>query len=160
MLAMVGNGCDPGSIQQAALGVSRSISRLLLISRLGSPSKWRPSNDRTCYWSAVTSKPRAGAPLLVDARVQSALSREFGVAWVPRPDGRCNEIAGITQEVMDAYSTRTQAVTAEGARLARKWQEKYGREPNTREMRFILDEANLTSRKSKENGEVCLGLSR
>ena len=47
-----------------------------------------------------------GMEAIVDARVQSALSREFGVAWVPRPDGRCNEIAGITQEVMDAYSTR------------------------------------------------------
>jgi TrwC relaxase/AAA domain len=95
-----------------------------------------------------------GMEAIVDARVQSALSREFGVAWVPRPDGRCNEIAGITQEVMDAYSTRTQAVTAEGARLADKWQEKYGREPNTREMRFILDEANLSSRKSKGGGEI------
>jgi len=95
-----------------------------------------------------------GMEAIVDARVQSALSREFGVAWLPRPDGRCNEIAGITQEVMDAYSTRTQAVTAEGARLARKWGEKYGREPNTREMRFILDEANLSSRKSKGEGEI------
>src|SRR5215470_18691695 len=55
---------------------------------------------------------------------------------------------------MGAYSTRTQAVTAEGARLARKWEQKYGREPNTREMRFILDEANLSSRKSKRNGEI------
>src|SRR6266536_2232289 len=95
-----------------------------------------------------------GMEAIVDARVQSALSREFGVAWLPRPDGRCNEIAGITQEVMDAYSTRMQAVTAEGARLARKWGEKYGREPNTREMRFILDEANLSSRKSKGEGEI------
>jgi conjugative relaxase-like TrwC/TraI family protein len=95
-----------------------------------------------------------GMEAIVDARVQSALSREFGVAWVARPDGRCNEIAGITQEVMDAYSTRTQAVTAEGARLARKWEQKYGREPNTREMRFILDEANLSSRKPKGDGEI------
>jgi conjugative relaxase-like TrwC/TraI family protein len=95
-----------------------------------------------------------GIEAIVDARVQSALTREFGVAWVARPDGRCNEIAGITQEVMDAYSTRTHAVTAEGARLARKWEQKYGREPNTREMRFILDEANLTSRKSKDDGEI------
>jgi TrwC relaxase len=95
-----------------------------------------------------------GMEAIVDARVQSALSREFGVAWVPRPDGRCNEIAGITQDVMDAYSMRTQAVTAEGARLARNWEEKYGREPNTREMRFILDEANLSSRKSKDAGEI------
>ncbi len=95
-----------------------------------------------------------GMEAIVDARVQSALSREFGVAWVPRADGRCNEIAGIMQEVMDAYSTRTQAVTAEGARLARRWEEKYGREPNTREMRFVLDEANLSSRKSKGDGEI------
>jgi hypothetical protein len=95
-----------------------------------------------------------GMEAIVDARVQSALSREFGIAWVRRPDGRCNEIAGITQEVMDAYSTRTQAVTAEGARLARKWKVKYGREPNTREMRFILDEANLSSRKPKGDGGI------
>ena len=37
--------------------------------------------------------------------VECELTREFGVAWLPRADGRGNEIQGITQAQMDAYST-------------------------------------------------------
>lgn len=41
-----------------------------------------------------------------EVRVKSALSREFGVKWVPRADGMGHEIEGIAQETLDEYSTR------------------------------------------------------
>jgi hypothetical protein len=47
--------------------------------------------------------------------VECELTAEFGVAWIPRADGRGNEIKGITQAHMDAYSTRTVQVR-EGTR--------------------------------------------
>ena len=36
--------------------------------------------------------------------VECELTREFGVEWIPRADGRGNEIQGITQAQMNAYS--------------------------------------------------------
>jgi TrwC relaxase len=61
-------------------------------------------------WRAVDTmalRQQLGAmAAIVDARVQSALTREFGVSWVARGDGRGHEIAGIAQETLDAYSTR------------------------------------------------------
>jgi hypothetical protein len=39
--------------------------------------------------------------------VECELTAEFGVTWAPRADGRGNEIRGVTQAQMDAYSTRT-----------------------------------------------------
>jgi AAA domain/TrwC relaxase len=87
---------------------------------------------------------------IVDAHVQSALAREFGVRWEPRDDGKGHEIRGIGKDIRDLYSTRTVEVTGEGARLAAKWEAKYGRVPNAREMQFIMDEAHFTSRHGKE----------
>src|SRR5258707_12390767 len=88
---------------------------------------------------------------IVESRVRSALSREFGVRRTPRADGRGYEIEGIPQSVLDAYSTRTQKVTQKAAQLAREWEAKYGRQPNAREMLFITDEANLASRLGKDD---------
>jgi len=47
--------------------------------------------------------------------VECELTREFGVEWIPRADGRGNEIQGVTQAQMDAYSTRTVMVASRRA---------------------------------------------
>ena len=61
---------------------------------------------------------------------------------------------GIAQQTLDAYSTRAQTVTRKAAALARQWAQKYGREPNAREMLFITDEANLASRQGKDDEPI------
>src|SRR5260370_24719244 len=91
---------------------------------------------------------------IVECRVRSAISREFGVRWEPRADGRGYEIEGVTQEEMDAFSKRTRAVTRTARKLAQKWEEKYGRAPNAHEMKFINDEATYFSRHGKDPGLV------
>ena len=65
---------------------------------------------------------------------ECGLTRGFGVEWVPRPDGRSNEIKGITQAQMDAYSTRTVAVHEKERELAQAWERKNGRAPNSRQL--------------------------
>jgi hypothetical protein len=109
-------------------------------------------------WRAVDTmavRQQLGAmAAIVDARVQSALTREFGVCWVARADGRGSEIVGIAQQTLDAYSTRAHAVTRTAAALARQWERKYGRTPNAREMLFITDEANLASRHGKDDAPL------
>ena len=106
-------------------------------------------------WRAVDTmalREQLGAMAgIVESRVYSALAREFGVTVRKRDDGRGHEIEGIAQQTLDAYSTRAQTVTRKAAALARQWAQKYGREPNAREMLFITDEANLASRQGKDD---------
>jgi hypothetical protein len=109
-------------------------------------------------WRAVDTmalRQQLGAmAAIVESRVYSALAREFGVKLRKRDDGRGYEIHGITQQTLDAYSTRTQTVTQKAAALARQWECKYGRTPNAREMLFITDEANLAGRQGKDDEPI------
>ena len=86
--------------------------------------------------------------------VECELSREFGVAWIPRADGRGNEIRGVTQAQMDAYSTRTVQVREKERELALAWERKHGRAPTSRELVHIANAATLQSRRGKEPGAV------
>jgi hypothetical protein len=83
--------------------------------------------------------------------VECELAREFGVEWVPRADGRGNEIAGVTQAQMDAYSTRTVQVREKERELARAWDRKHGRAPTSRELLRIANAATLQSRAGKDH---------
>ena len=86
--------------------------------------------------------------------VECELTREFGVVWIPRADGRGNEIRGVTQAQMDAYSTRTVQVREKERELARAWERKHGRAPTSRELLYIANAATLQSRKGKEPGAI------
>ena len=86
--------------------------------------------------------------------VECELSREFGVDWIPRADGRGNEIRGISQAQMDAYSTRTVQVREKERELARAWERKHGRAPTSRELLHIANAATLQSRKGKDAGAI------
>jgi hypothetical protein len=91
---------------------------------------------------------------VVAAYTEPALTREFGVEWVRRADGMGNEIAGVTQEWKDAFSTRTRQVDAKERRLALAWQVRFGREPTAREMLFIRHTARDYSRKAKDDAQI------
>jgi hypothetical protein len=84
--------------------------------------------------------------------VECELTAEFGVDWVPRADGSGNEIAGVTQAQMDAFSTRTVQVHAKERELARMWERKHGRTPTSRELLYIANAATLQSRQGKDAG--------
>ena len=110
--------------------------------------------DRDGKWRALdTMSVRAvlGALQAVAATaVECELSREFGVDWVPRADGRGNEIRGVTQAQIDAYSTRTVQVREKERELAQAWTRKHGRAPTSRELLYIANAATLQSRKGKD----------
>ena len=76
-----------------------------------------------------------------------------GVDWIPRADGRGNEIRGVTQAQMDAYSTRTVQVHEKERELARAWERKHGRAPTSRELLHIANHATLLSRKRTDAGQ-------
>src|SRR5208282_4720035 len=114
------DGREPGRFEPAGLivtswlqGTSRDgdpqdhiHNQIARITRTFSDGKWRALD--TVSLRAVLGALQAVAATSVECE----LTAEFGVAWIPRADGRGNEIRGITRAQMDAYSTRTVQVHA------------------------------------------------
>jgi hypothetical protein len=112
-------------------------------------------------WAGVTRTGYHGTRIdgrepgrLKATAVECELTAEFGVDWLPRADGRGNEILGVTQAQMDAYSTRTAQVHAKERELARMWEREHGRAPTSRELLYIANAATLQSRRGKDAGPV------
>jgi hypothetical protein len=156
------DGQEPGRFEAAGLIVSSWLqgtsrdgdpqdhihNQIARITHTFSDGKWRAHDT-------VSLRAVLGALQSIAATaVECELTREFGVAWVPRPDGRGNEIKGITQAQMDAYSTRTVAVHEKERELAQAWERKNGRAPNSRQLLHIANDATLQSRKGKNAGEI------
>src|SRR5580658_8049681 len=123
-------------------------NQIARITRTVSDGKWRAHD--TASLRAVLGALQAVAATAVECE----LTAEFGVAWVPRADGRGNEIRGITQAQMDAYSTRTVQVREKERELARAWERRNGRAPNSRELSYIANKATLQSRKGKDASQI------
>ena len=119
----------------------------------GSPGPFRDGKWRALDTMSVRAVLGALQAVAATA-VECELTREFGVAWVPRADGRGNEIRGVTQAQMDAYSTRTVQVREKERELARAWERKHGRAPTSRELLHIANAATLQSRKGKDAGAI------
>ena len=156
------DGQEPGRFEEAGLIVSSWLqgtsrdgdpqdhihNQIARITRTASDGKWRAHD--TASLRAVLGALQAVAATAVECE----LSREFGVRWVPRADGRGNEIRGVTQAQMDAFSTRTVEVKEKERELAHAWERRNGRPPNSRELFYIAQDATLQSRGSKEAGEI------
>jgi hypothetical protein len=156
------DGQEPGRFEEAGLvvtswlqGTSRDgdpqdhiHSQIARITRTVSDGKWRAHD--TASLRAVLGALQGVAATVVECE----LTREFGVEWVPRADGRGNEIKGVTQAQMDEYSTRTVRVHEKERELARAWERRHGRAPNSRELLYITNKATLQSRKGKAVGCV------
>ena len=155
-------GREPGRFEPAGLIVSSWLqgtsrdgdpqdhvhNQIARITRTFRDGKWRALD--TMSVRGVLGALQAVAATAVECE----LTREFGVAWIPRADGRGNEIGGVTQAQMDAYSTRTVQVHEKERELARAWEAKHGRAPTSRELLHIANDATLQSRRGKEAGPV------
>jgi hypothetical protein len=125
--------------------VHNQIARLV---KTLSDGKWR-ALDTVCLRQVL-----GAVQAIVATHVECGLTAEFGVSWVARADGRGNEIAGVSQAEMDAYSSRTVAITEAMPAAVASWTAKYGRVPNERELLYIQQEVTLASRHGKEHGVI------
>ncbi len=156
------DGREPGRFEPAGLivtswlqGTSRDgdpqdhiHNQITRITRTYSDGKWRALDT-------VSVRGVLGALQAIAATtVECELTREFGVDWIPRADGRGNEIRGVTQAQMDAYSTRTAQVREKERELARAWERRHGRAPTSRELLHIANDATLQSRAGKDASPV------
>jgi AAA domain/TrwC relaxase len=156
------DGREPGRFELAGLivtswlqGASREgdpqdhvHNQIARITRTSRDGKWRALD--TMNVRAVLGALQAIAATAVECE----LTREFGVAWIPRADGRGNEIKGISQAQLDAYSTRTVQVREKERELAQTWERKHGRTPTSRELLHIANAATLQSRAGKDAGAM------
>jgi len=156
------DGQEPGRYEDAGMvitswlqGTSRDgdpqdhihnvIARMSLTARDG---KWRALDT-------MALRGQLGAVRgIVNAHLDAALTREFGVQMVAREDGQGNEIEGITRAQIEKYSTRTQQIKEETAKLAEVWERSHGRAPTSRELQYIQQEATMRSRDGKEEGPI------
>jgi hypothetical protein len=105
--------------------------------------RWRKLDSRSLY------RFQGAAAAIAAAVTETALTREFGVAWVPRADGHGREIAGISQDLMDAFSSRRQTITPEARKVAAEREAQTGRRPDARQMYRIQKDIAYRTRSRK-----------
>src|SRR6266496_4191034 len=156
------DGQEPGRFEEALITVS---SWLQGTSRDGDPQDHIHNQIARIVETVSDGKYRAldtmvlakilgAVQAVVATHAECSLTQEFGVEWIPRADGKGNEIEGITQEQMDAYSSRTQAIDAALPDAVAAWERKYARTPNQRELMFIANEVTLATRAHKGDGAI------
>ena len=82
-------------------------SQIAHVARTSKDGKWR-APDSLGYGEHV------GAVAAITAQhLEEALTARFGLEWAAREDGNGFEITGVSQEMMDLFSSRRRAITAD-----------------------------------------------
>jgi hypothetical protein len=108
----------------------------------GADAKWRTLDSRTLHNQRLAVAPVA------DRILETRLSA-LGYAMVPRADGNGAEIGGISQDVMDLFSSRAVAVTGELGRLAHEYEAVHGKPPSRRTLWLLHQQAGQNTRRTK-----------
>jgi AAA domain/TrwC relaxase len=108
----------------------------------GADRKWRTLDSRNLH------NQRLGVAPVADRILETRLSA-LGYAMVPRADGNGAEVGGVSQDVLDLFSSRAVAVTGELKRLAREYEDKHGKPPSRRTLWLLHQQAGQNTRRSK-----------
>ena len=108
----------------------------------GADDKWRTLDSRSLHGQ------RLGVAPVADRILETRLSA-LGYVMVPRADGNGAEIGGVSQGVMDLFSSRAVAVTGELDRLAREYQAAHGKPPSKRTLWLLHQQAGQNTRRTK-----------
>ena len=108
----------------------------------GADAKWRTLDSRSLHNQRLAVAPVA------DRILETKLST-LGYAMVPRADGNGAEIGGVSQDVMDLFSSRAVAVTGELDRLAAEYEAVHGRPPSRRTLWLLHQQAGQNTRRTK-----------
>ena len=108
----------------------------------GADGKWRTLDSRTLH------SQRLGVAPVADRGMETRLTA-LGYAMVPRADGNGAEVGGVSQDVMDLFSSRAVAVTGELKRLAQEYEDKHGKPPSRRTLWLLHQQAGQNTRRTK-----------
>lgn len=104
--------------------------------------KWRTLDSRSLHNQRLAVAPVA------DRILETKLSA-LGYVMVSRADGNGAEVGGVSQDVMDLFSSRAVAVTGELDRLAREYQAVHGKPPSRRTLWLLHQQAGQNTRRTK-----------
>jgi hypothetical protein len=98
----------------------------------GADGKYRRLDTRALH------NQRLSIAAQVDPEMEARLLAR-GYTMVPRQDGNGCEIGGVSQQVMDLFSSRTAGLTPELERMVAAYERKYGHPPSKR-TRWLMDQ--------------------
>ena len=104
--------------------------------------KWRTLDSRSLHNQRLAVAP------VVDRIVETRLSA-LGYAMVPRADGNGAEVGGVSQDVMDLFSSRSRALTPELKALIGQYQKVHGKPPSKRTVWLLGQQAAQNTRRTK-----------
>ena len=104
--------------------------------------KWRTLDSRALHNERLAVAPVA------DRILETRLSA-LGYVMVPRADGNGAEVGGVSQDMMELFSSRAVAVTGELDRLAREYQAVHGKPPSRRTLWLLHQQAGQNTRRTK-----------
>ena len=103
-------------------------------------------------WRALDGSPLWAERLGLAALATRILARNLArrdIPLVQQASGNGFDVGGVTQETMDAFSTRTAAVNRRFAELRAEYEELYGHAPDRRALFMLRKRATIETRKSK-----------
>ncbi|WGH92522.1 MobF family relaxase [Auritidibacter ignavus] len=110
--------------------------------------KWRTLDSRTLHHAV------SGISERYNALLSDYITGLLGTGWEARDRGSGRptawEIAGVPQELMDAFSTRTRDIEEAKERLVAAYVAKHGRQPSKKVLWQIRQQATLETRPEKE----------
>ena len=104
--------------------------------------KWRTLDSRSLHNQRLAVAP------VTDRMVETRLSA-LGYAMVPRADGNGAEVGGVSQDVMDLFSSRSRALTPELKALIGQYQTAHGKPPSKRTIWLLGQQAAQNTRRTK-----------
>jgi len=104
--------------------------------------KWRTLDSRSLHNQRLAVAP------VTDRMVETRLSA-LGYAMVPRADGNGAEVGGVSQQVMDLFSSRSRALTPELKQMIQQYTEKHGKPPSKRTIWLLGQQAAQNTRRTK-----------
>ena len=115
--------------------------------RRESDGAWRTLDGAALY------RERGAAAAVAALVMENALARDLGVEFAQRKDGHGRVIRGISQKLVDAFSTRTrQDIEGRLPELIEAYRLRFGRDPDARALYGLRHRATLVTRVRKEPG--------
>jgi CheY-like chemotaxis protein len=104
--------------------------------------KWRTLDSRSLHNQRLAVAP-------VTDRIMETRLSALGYAMVPRLDGNGSEVGGVSQQVMDLFSSRSRALTPELTQMIQQYTQKHGKPPSKRTIWLLGQQAAQNTRRTK-----------